>query len=107
MSDDIIADGMERANDDLVAFPFQPILEALKEHPEGVSHEYFNKEKCEGVYLSSPVAVGAGIKTAHQSNVVFYDMKERVYKLNSRVLEVALRSYEPIIEKSFYKVSAF
>ena len=46
------------------------------------------------------------MKTA-QSNVVFYDMKELVYKLNSRALEVALRSYEPIIEKSFYKVSAF
>ena len=46
--------------------------------------------------MSSPVAVGAVMKDA-QSNVVFYDMQKRVYKLNSRALEVALRSYEPTI----------
>jgi hypothetical protein len=48
--------------------------------------------------MSSPVAVGAVMKTA-QSNVIFYDMQKRVYKLNSHALEVALRSYEPIIKK--------
>jgi hypothetical protein len=96
--DEFIADRMRDARQSLVAFPFQPILKALKEHPEGVPPGFFKKEKCEGVDMSVPVAVGAGMKTA-QTNVVFFDMKKRVYKLNSRALEVALRSYEPIIQK--------
>ena len=94
--DEFIADRMATAEQDLVAFPFQPILKALKHHPEGVSPKYFNKEEYEGVDMSNAVAVGAAMKAA-QTNVVFYDMKELVYKLDSRALEVALRSYEPII----------
>ena len=90
--DEFIADRMAKAKRDLVAFPFQPILKALKEHPEGVSPAYFNKEECKGVDMSSPVAVGTAMKAA-QSNVVFFDMNEGVYKLNSHTLEVALRSY--------------
>ena len=94
--DEFIADRMEDAKQDLVAFPFQTILKALKEHPEGVPPKYFNNEEYKGTDLSSPVAVGAVMK-AVQSNVVFYDMKTNVYKLNTQALEVALRSYEPII----------
>ena len=94
--DEFIADRMLRSEADLVAFPLKPILKALKEHPEGVPPKYFNNEEYKGTDLSSPVAVGAVMK-AVQSNVVFYDMKTKVYKLNTRALEVALRSYEPII----------
>ena len=82
----------------LVAFSFQPILKALKEHPEGVPPGYFNNEKFEGVDLTNVDAVGASMKAAG-TNAVFFDMKERVYKLNSRSLEVALRSYEPIMQR--------
>jgi hypothetical protein len=96
--DDFIADRMSKANSDLVAFPFQPILKALKEHPEGVRLNFFKKEKCEGIDMSNASAVGTGMKTA-ESNVVFFDMEKQVYKLNSHALEVALRSYEPIIQK--------
>ena len=100
--DEFIANEMEDARGDLLEFPLQPILKALKEHPEGMPPEYFHKAEYEGVDLSSPIAVGAAIKAA-QSNVVFYDMKKKVYKLNSRALKVALRSYEPIIRKEYYK----
>ena len=96
--DEFIAEKMESAKDDLIAFPFQPILKALKEHPEGVSPRYFNKEKCEGVDMSNAIAVGAFMKAA-ESNVVYLDMNKKVYKLNSYALRVALRSYEPIIHK--------
>ena len=48
----------------LVAFSFQPILNALKEHLEGVPPVFFKKEECEGIDLSNPVAVGDGMKTA-------------------------------------------
>jgi GTPase SAR1 family protein len=92
--DEFIADRMKRAKGRLKSFPFKPILKALKEHPEGVPPEFFNNEEYKGVDMSSPVAVGAGMKTA-RTNVVFYDMEKDVYKLNSRALEVALRSYEP------------
>lgn len=94
--DEFIAVRMVVAKRNLVEFPFQPILKALKEHPEGVPPAYFNKEKCEGVNMSSPVAVGAGMKAA-QSNVVFFDFSANVYRLNSHALEVALRSYEPVV----------
>jgi hypothetical protein len=90
--DEFIAEKMAKAKRDLVAFPFKPILKALKEHPEGVPPAYFNNEKCKGVDMSNPVAVG-GVMKAAQSNVVFFDMKQGVYKLNSHTLEVALRSY--------------
>ena len=96
--DEFIADRMKDARQSLAAFPFKPILKALKEHPEGVPPGYFKKEKCEGVDMTAPVAVGASMKDA-QTNVVFFDMGELVYKLNSRALEVALRSYEPNIQK--------
>jgi GTPase SAR1 family protein len=104
--DEFIADGMATAKQDLVAFPFKSILKALKKHPEGVRPGYFKNEEYKGVDMSSPVKVGAAMK-ASQTNVVFYDMKEKVYKLNSRALEVALRSYEPIIQNSYSKVSSY
>jgi hypothetical protein len=102
--DEFITVRIKHARVDLVAFPFQPILKALKEHPEGVRPEYFNNEKYEGADLSNPVGVGAVMK-ASQSNVVYYDMEKDVCKLNSRALEVALRSYQPIIHGWYYKVS--
>jgi hypothetical protein len=96
--DEFITVRIKAARHALVAFPLKPILKALKEHPEGVPPEYFNNEEYKGVDLSNPVEVGAVMKAA-QSNVVYYDMEKDIYKLNSHALEVALRSYEPIIKK--------
>jgi hypothetical protein len=93
--DEFIAHRMAAAKHDLIRCPFQPILRALKAHPEGVSPAYFKKEECKGVDMSSPVAVGK-FMTAAQSNAVFFNMNEGVYKLNSCALKVALRSFEPV-----------
>jgi hypothetical protein len=94
--DDFIAEELGKAEQDLVAFQLKPILKALKEHPEGVSPEYFRNEKYEGIDLSNPVAVGTAMKG---SNAILYDMKARRYKLISQAHKVALRSYEPIVRK--------
>jgi hypothetical protein len=94
--DDFIAKELGRARQDLVAFQLKPILKALKEHPEGVSPEYFRNEKYEGIDLSNPVAVGAAMKG---SNAMLYDMEARRYKLISQAHTVALRNYEPIVHK--------
>ena len=68
----------------------------MKEHPEGVSPEYFNNEEYKAIDLTSPVAVGAAMKG---SNAILYDMKARRYMLISHAHKVALRTYEPIIRK--------
>ena len=100
--DEFIDDQLGKARQNLVAFQLQPLLLALKEHPEeGVSPEYFGKEKYEGIDLSNPVEVGAAMK---RSNAVLYDMKKRRYKLISQVHKVALRTYDPIIDYRSYTV---
>ena len=93
--DEFIAAKLREAHLDLVAFALKPILQALKNDPndEGVSPDYFNNAKWEGIDLSNPVAVGAATK---DSNAIVYDMKEKRYKLISQAHKVALRKYDPI-----------
>lgn len=79
---------------DLVVFPHKAILKALKEHPEGVGPEFFNKHEDKGVDLSDPRAVAVAMK---RSNAILYDMEERRYKLMSKAHATALRGYEPIL----------
>jgi hypothetical protein len=93
--DDFITDRLALARQDLVAFGMQPILRALKEHPDkGVKPEYFKNEEYKGIDMSVPVAVGNAMKV---SNAVLYDMKEGRYKLISHAHKVALRTYDPMI----------
>ncbi len=92
--DEFIAAKLREAHLDLVAFALQPILQALKNNPEGVSPEYFNKTECKGIDLSNPGAVGAAMQN---SNAILYDMKENRYKLISQAHKVALRKYDPIL----------
>ena len=82
------------AHMELAAFPLQPILKALKEHPEGVSPDFFYKMKYEGVDLSNAQAVGYAMK---RSNAVVYRIENQRYQLLSKVHETALQAYEPII----------
>jgi hypothetical protein len=89
---DFVTNLLAEARLDLVAFPHQAILKALKEHPGGVEPEYFKKQKDEGVDLSDPHAVGVAMK---HSNAILYDMKERKYKVMSKAHAMALSNYEP------------
>jgi hypothetical protein len=81
----------------------QPILKALKEHPEGVKPEYFSNEKYEGIDMSVPEAVGKAMQGSH---AVLYDMKEGCYKLISHAHKVALETYDPIIHRKATKEAA-
>ena len=85
---------LRQARLELVSFPHQEILQALKEHPEGVSPKYFNNRKSEGVDLSNPHAVGLAMKA---SNAIVYRMELRLYQLMSTAHRTALESYKPII----------
>jgi len=93
---DYVADVLEDSEYRLVAFRHKPILKALKDHPEGVSPEYFNNQKDEGVDLSFPKGVGAAMKSV---NVIVYRHELRKYVLMSTAHRTALKSYEPIIPK--------
>ena len=50
------------ARQELVAFQHQQILKALKDHPGGISPEFFNKFENKGVDLSKPKAVGVAMR---------------------------------------------
>ena len=92
-----------RARKNLLAFQLQPILQALKEHPEGVSPEgvspeYFNKQKYEGIDLSNPAAVASATKS---SNAIIYRIELNKYQLMSVAHKTALKTYTPIIDNSY------
>ena len=79
---------------ELAAFPLKPILKALKEHPEGVSPDFFDNMNYKGVDLSDPQAVGYAMK---RSNAIVYRIENQKYQLLSKAHETALQTYEPII----------
>jgi len=92
--EDYVTDVLGEANLQLLAFPHQLILKALKDQPEGVSPVYFNNRKDEGVNLSFPVAVGVAMKTV---NTIVYRKELRKYMLMSTAHRTALESYEPTL----------
>ena len=91
---DFVKGVLDNAELDLVAFPHQAILKALKEHPEGVSPEYFNNQENKGVDLSSPAAVGVAMKA---SNAIIYRIEHNQYQLMSTAHRTAIKSYDPIL----------
>ena len=91
---ELMALELSEAKEDLVAFPHQRVLRALKENPEGVSPDYFNRMKSEGVDLSVPKDVAVAMKV---SNALTYRMDLQRYVIISRCHEVALESYEPAV----------
>ena len=91
---DFITLTLRNARQDLVAFRHKPILKALKDHPEGISPEFFNNSVNEGVDLSDPKAVRAVMR---DWNVITYRIELGKYTIYSKAIEVALRSYDPIL----------
>ena len=95
--DDSIASVLLDAESQLVGFQHQPILKALKDHPEGISPEFFNKLENKGVDLSNPKAVGVSMRGG---NVLTYRKDLRKYMTYSKAIEVALRIYDPIMPEA-------
>ena len=90
---DFVAMELATARRDLAQFPHKAILNALKEHPEGVDPEYFKHMKNDGVDLSQLFAVGEAMK---KSNAIAYRIELGKYKILSHCHQVALRSYDAI-----------
>ena len=89
---DFVAMKLAVAEDDLARFPHEAILNALKEHPEGIDPEYFKHMKNRGVDLSQPFAVGEAMR---KSNALAYRIELGKYMIISHCHQVALRSYDP------------
>ena len=86
------------AHQDLLKFQLQPILQALKEHPDGISPGYFSNKKYEGIDLSDQDAVGSAMK---RSNAIIYRIELGKYQLMSVAHKTALKTYTPIIDNSY------
>ena len=87
---------VKEAHDELEGFKLQPILKAIKEHPEGVEPGYFKKQKYEGIDMSVPELVGDAMK-AKNAIVFRSDLDPKVYQALSTKHKTALKTYEPII----------
>ena len=94
--EDYVADILDRATRRLRAFPHQAILQALKDHPEGISLAYFDGQESEGVDLANPVAVGTAMKAV---NAIVYREDLGKYMLMSTAHRTALESYEPMVRR--------
>ena len=77
---DFVAMELAVAEDDLDQFPHKAILNALKEHPEGVDLEYFKHMASEGVDLSEPFGVDEAMK---KSNALAYRIELGKYMIIS------------------------
>jgi predicted phosphoadenosine phosphosulfate sulfurtransferase len=75
------------AERDLVAFIHKPILEALKESPDGVSVVKFQGCKDNGVNLASPKKVAEAMK---ETNAIVYHLPSGEYRCASRAHRTAL-----------------
>ena len=76
--DDFITMALHGARNELVAFQHKQILKALKDHPEGISPEFFNNFENEGADLSNPMAVGAAMR---MGNVITYRIELGKYMI--------------------------
>jgi DNA-binding XRE family transcriptional regulator len=92
---DFIDDVIQFANMGIVPYPYKEILQALKDHPEGISPKYFNNRiHKSGVNLSDPVAVGIATMNCFHRSAVVYRVDLDKYVLASTALRTALQSYE-------------
>ena len=87
------------AYQDFVDFPLKPILKALKEHPEGISPDYFKNQEYKRIDMSVPGAVGSAMKT---SNAIIYRIELQKYQLMSAAHRTKLKSYTPIIDSNSF-----
>lgn len=85
---------LQDARECLEAFPLKTILQALKDHPEGVRPGYFNNLEEKGVDLTHPAKVGQIMK--EKLNPLIYRKDLKVYQLLSTAHKTALKSYVPI-----------
>ena len=89
---EIIEEAVAAADADLVAFPLEPILTALKATPDGVHIRAFDGVKYKGVNLAQPKDVAVAMK---MTNCIVYHIPSKQYRLVSRAHRTALMQYKP------------
>ena len=97
---EFVAEKLSLAKDDFDDFPLKPIIDALKQNPEGVTKQTFKNIECKGIPLSDPRAVGTFMKT---SNAIIYREDLEMYTLMSTAHKTAIRTYESNAEISPHK----
>ena len=85
------------AKRDLSAFTHEPILEALKLSPDGVSTDMFRCVESKGVNLAEPKQVALAMK---ERNAIIYHHPSGEYRLASRAHRTALDERWSPIRKS-------
>jgi hypothetical protein len=91
-TDKLIADAIDEAEVDLLAFPHKPILKAIKNELEGVKVKDFYGMTSSGISLSDPKAmVDASMK---RRCPVMYHIESKEYRLISTAHKTAMRDYE-------------
>jgi len=95
---DYIDETLRAANSDLLRFAHEPILEALKSSPDGVSTDDFQGFVHKGVNLVEPKEVAAAMK---KRNAIVYHLPSGEYRLASRAHRTALLGrYNPMRKAS-------
>ena len=84
---DYIEEVLCAAKRDLSAFLHEPILEALKLSPDGVSIDMFRGIENKGVNLAEPKQVSVAMK---ERNAIIYHHPSGEYRLASRAYRTAL-----------------
>ena len=84
---DYIEDILCAAKRDLSAFAHDPILEALKSSPDGVSTDMFKGIENKGINLAQPKEVALAMK---KTNAIIYHQPSGEYRLASRAYRTAL-----------------
>ena len=94
---DYIEEVLCAAKRDLFAFTHEPILEALKLSPDGVSTDMFRGVKSKGVNLAEPKQVALAM---NERNAIIYHHPSGEYRLASRAHRTALDERWSPIRKS-------
>ena len=98
---DYIEEVLCAAERDLFAFAHEPILEALKLSPDGVSTDRFRGIENEGVNLAEPKDVAPAMK---ETQAIIYHHPSGEYRMASRAHRTALiERWSPI----WYKKKSF
>jgi hypothetical protein len=81
------------AGRDLFLFQIRPILDALKEHSEGVDYTHFIDQKFERIPLANPRAVSSAADSCN--TCLLYRIENGTYQLQSTAHKTMLKSYSP------------
>ena len=84
---DYIEEVLCAAKRDLSAFTHEPILEALKLSPDGVSTDMFRGIESKGVNLAEPTEVAVAMK---KRQAIIYHQPSGEYRMASRAHRTAL-----------------